>query len=68
MCPGALFMKMLLGPPEHEKYWVNVSCPGCVRMHYVTHRSKQIKKHKFGVTCPGAFFMRTEPGPPKPDI
>jgi hypothetical protein len=32
-------------------------------MHYVTHRSHRIKKHKYGVTCPDALFMETAPGP-----
>jgi hypothetical protein len=25
-------------------------------MHYVSHRSHQMQKHKFGVTCPDALF------------
>jgi hypothetical protein len=32
-----------------------------MRMHYVTHRSHWVQKHKFGVTCPGAFFMESIP-------
>jgi hypothetical protein len=34
-------------------------------MHYVTHRSHRVQKHKFGVMCPGALFMETTSGPPK---
>jgi hypothetical protein len=66
--PGAIFMEGALGPPEHEKYWVNVSWPGCTGMHYVTRRPHWMQKHKFAVMCPGALFMRTAPGPPKHDI
>jgi hypothetical protein len=32
-------------------------------MHYVTRRSLQMQKHKFGVTCLGALFMKTTPTP-----
>jgi hypothetical protein len=32
-------------------------------MHYMTHRSHQMLKHKFGVTCPGGHFMEITPGP-----
>ncbi len=28
-------------------------------MYYVTHRSQQLQKHKFGVTCPGALFVES---------
>jgi hypothetical protein len=31
----------------------------------VTHRSHQMRKHKFGVMCPGALFMEITPGPPE---
>jgi hypothetical protein len=37
-------------------------------MNYVTRRSHQMQKHKFGVTCPRALFMETAPGPPKHEI
>jgi hypothetical protein len=33
-------------------------------MHYVTHRSYRMQKHKFGMTCPGMLFTKTAPGPP----
>jgi hypothetical protein len=68
MFPGAIFMEAAPGPPEHEKYWVNVSWPGCAGMHYVTRRSHRMQKHKFRVTCPDALFLLTAPGPPKHDI
>jgi hypothetical protein len=32
-------------------------------MHYVTHRSHQMQKHKFGLTCPGAHFVESVPVP-----
>jgi hypothetical protein len=32
-------------------------------MHYVTHRSHQMQKHKLDVTCPGVLFMETALGP-----
>jgi hypothetical protein len=31
-------------------------------MHYVTHKSHRMQKHKFGVMCPGALFMENAPG------
>jgi hypothetical protein len=34
-------------------------------MHYKTHISHQMQKHKFGVTCPGLLIMETAPDPPK---
>jgi hypothetical protein len=34
-------------------------------MHYVTHRSYRMQKHKFGLTCSDTLFMETAPGPPK---
>jgi hypothetical protein len=34
-------------------------------MHYVTHKSYWMQKHKFGVTCPNALFVETAPGPPE---
>jgi hypothetical protein len=33
-------------------------------MHYVTHRSHQMRKHKFGITCPEALFLKSVPAPP----
>jgi hypothetical protein len=30
-------------------------------MHYVTCRSHQMQKHKFGVTCPGVLFVEFIP-------
>jgi hypothetical protein len=34
-------------------------------MHYVTHKSHRMQKHKFGVTCPGVLFVESIPVPPK---
>jgi xanthine/CO dehydrogenase XdhC/CoxF family maturation factor len=36
---------------------VNVSSPGHTRMHYVTHRSHRMQKHKIGITCLGALSV-----------
>jgi hypothetical protein len=30
------------GPPDHEKLYVDVSCPDTKGMHYVTYRSHQM--------------------------
>jgi hypothetical protein len=38
-CPDALFMETTLGPLEHKKWCVDISCPGCTEMHYVARRS-----------------------------
>jgi hypothetical protein len=59
------FMENTLGPSEHEKQYVDVSCPGRSGMHYVTHRSQRLQKHKICVTCPGALFMEYALGPPE---
>jgi hypothetical protein len=34
-------------------------------MHYVTHRSHNMQKNKFGITCPGALFIESVPVPPE---
>jgi hypothetical protein len=62
-CLDVLSMDTAPGPPEHEKYCVDVSCTGCTRMHYMTCRTDQMQKHKFDVMCPGVLFMETAPGP-----
>jgi hypothetical protein len=36
-----------LGPSEHEKLCVDVSCVGCTEMYYVTQRSLRMQKHQF---------------------
>jgi hypothetical protein len=61
---GKLFNETTLGPPEHEKYFIDISRPECTGMHYMTRRSHRMQKPKFEVTCPGALFMETAPGPP----
>jgi hypothetical protein len=37
-CPDKPFRETAVGPPEHEKLCVYVSCPRCTGMHYVTRR------------------------------
>jgi hypothetical protein len=34
-------------------------------MHYVTHRTHWMQKHKFGVTCVGTLFVQSVPVPPE---
>jgi hypothetical protein len=34
-------------------------------MHYVTHRSHWMQKHKFGITCPEALFIESVQVPPE---
>jgi hypothetical protein len=34
-------------------------------MHYVTRKSHQMQKQKFGIMCPGAFFVESIPVPPE---
>jgi hypothetical protein len=65
MCPCAPFVESVPVPPEHEKSYVDVSCPGLIGMHYVTHRSHRMKKHKFGLTCSGTLFTETALSPPE---
>jgi hypothetical protein len=60
-CPTALFLETTQDPPEHEKWCIDLSCPGRTRMHYVTGGYQQTQKHKFGVTCVGALFVESEP-------
>jgi hypothetical protein len=57
MSPGTLFVESEPVPPKHEKYRVNVSCPGRTGMHYVIRRSHRMQQHKFCVTCPGAVLF-----------
>jgi hypothetical protein len=33
-------------------------------MHYVTHRSNQMRKQKFGIMSPEALFVKSVPAPP----
>jgi hypothetical protein len=34
-------------------------------MHYMTHRSHRMQKHKFTVTCLNALFVKSIPVPPE---
>jgi hypothetical protein len=34
-------------------------------MHYVTHRSCRMQKHKFGIMCPDTFFVKYVSVPPE---
>jgi hypothetical protein len=54
--PGSLFMEIAPGPTVDEKYCVNVSLTGHSGMHYVTHRSHWVQKHKFDVTRPNLLL------------
>jgi hypothetical protein len=67
-CPGTLFMETTPGPPDHEKEFVDMSCPGRTGIHDVTHRSHRIQKHKFFIMCPSSLFMETATGPPEHEI
>jgi hypothetical protein len=49
------------GPTRAQKIVCRCFVPERTRMHYVTHRSHRMQKHKFGVTCNSVFFMETEP-------
>jgi hypothetical protein len=64
-CPGTLFVESVPGPPEHEKYCVDVSCLGHTKMHYVTRKTHRMQKHMFGVTCPSTLFMKSVPVTPE---
>jgi hypothetical protein len=64
-CSGMLFMKTAPSPPEHEKYCIDVWCPGRTGMKYVTHRYHQMQKDKFNITCPSVLSMQTALGPPE---
>jgi hypothetical protein len=61
---GTTFVESIPVPPEHEKECDQILCPGHTRMHYVTCRSYQMQKHKFGIICPDVLFIETAPGPP----
>jgi hypothetical protein len=64
-CSGALLMGTTSGPPEHEKYCVNILHHGRSGMHYVTRRSYQMQKHNFIITCPDVLFIESVPVPPE---
>jgi hypothetical protein len=59
------FLGSAPGPPEHEKYCLNIWHPGRTRTHYVTCRSHRMHKHQFSITCPYTLFAGSAPGPPK---
>jgi hypothetical protein len=66
-CPNELFMETAPGPPENEKSCVDISCPRCTEMPYVTRGSHRMQKHKFVVTCPDAHFVQSVTVPPEHD-
>jgi hypothetical protein len=55
-CPSSFFVESTLGPPEYEKWCIDVSRHGHNGMHYMTRRSYQMKKYKFGIMCPEALL------------
>jgi hypothetical protein len=63
-CPGVLFMESTLGPPEHEKECVDISCPNHIGLLYMIHRSHRMQKHKFDVTCLDTLFVESVLVPP----
>jgi hypothetical protein len=62
-CPDVLCLRSSLGPPEHERYYIDISHLGHTRPLYVIHRSHQMQKYKFTRTCPLTHFMGSVPGP-----
>jgi hypothetical protein len=64
-CPITLLMETTPGPPEHEKYCIDVSRTGHTEKHYMSHRSHQMQKPWFSVTCPNALFVESVPVPPE---
>jgi hypothetical protein len=37
--------------------------PRCTGIHYVTHKSHRVQKHKLCIICPGVLFMEIAKGP-----
>jgi hypothetical protein len=64
-CPGVLLMGPAPGPPENEKYCVDVSHPGRTKTRYVTSRSYMMPKQKFVITGPGALLVGPTSAPPE---
>jgi hypothetical protein len=60
ICPGVLFVISVPVPPELEKYFIDVSRPRRIEMHYVTRRSHWMQKRKFVVTCPIVFLWKPQ--------
>jgi hypothetical protein len=58
-------VESVLVPPEHEKCCIDILCPRSTIMHYRTHISHKMKKHKFGVTCPDTLFVVSLPAHPR---
>jgi hypothetical protein len=58
-------METTPGPPEQEKYCINILCPRRIKMHYVTRRSYRMQKHMFIIMCPDALFVKSIPVPPE---
>jgi hypothetical protein len=63
-CPGAPFVESAPGPPEHEKYSVDILKSGRTGMHYIARISHRMREHKFRLTCPGALFVVSALSPP----
>jgi hypothetical protein len=57
--PTCFLWKPSQAHPEHENYCIDVSRLGRIEMHYMTHKSHRMEKHKFGVTCPSALFVKS---------
>jgi hypothetical protein len=49
------------------KKGIHISYPGCTGMHYVTHRSHRMQKHKLRVTCPDVVFVESVSVPTEHD-
>jgi hypothetical protein len=42
LCLDALFVESVPVPPELEKWCIDVWCPGCTKMYYMTHRTHRM--------------------------
>jgi hypothetical protein len=62
--PVTLFMETTSGPPEEEKYYIDVSHPKRTGMHYMSHRSHRMQKPRFNVRCHDALFVQSVSVPP----
>jgi hypothetical protein len=62
------FVETVLVSNEHETYCIDDSSLGCTVIHYVTHISHRMQKHKFDVTSPNTLLWKPHQSHPSMKI
>jgi hypothetical protein len=63
MCPGALVVKYVLVPPEHENSVSKFRSSDAPECNMGPADPTGCKKHKFRVTCPDTLLVESVPFP-----